>query len=136
MSNGGGYIGTLACSPLGSALFTALASHSGAFYTDINGPDNSCEPSKVVPLLEIHGAADRTVRYEGGMGDGGPLPPIARWLEWWAQRMQCTGKKENSIEGGKVLHRSWTCGGREGALQHYRVEDLGKRSRDGGKERC
>ena len=79
MSNGGGFIGTLACDSLGSALFTAFASHSGAFYTDVNGPRN-CSPSKPsIPLLEIHGAADKTVRYAGGQGDGGPQPPISDW---------------------------------------------------------
>jgi poly(3-hydroxybutyrate) depolymerase len=79
MSNGGGFIGTLACDPVGSTLFKAVASHSGAFYTDVNGPDNGCAPAKTLPLLEIHGAADKTVKYEGGQGDGGPLPPIRDW---------------------------------------------------------
>jgi poly(3-hydroxybutyrate) depolymerase len=79
MSNGGGFIGTLACDPLGSTLFNALAAQSGAFYTDVNGPENGCAPARAVPMLEIHGAADKTVRYEGGQGDGGPQPPIANW---------------------------------------------------------
>jgi poly(3-hydroxybutyrate) depolymerase len=79
MSNGGGFIGTLACDPVGSTLFSAFAAHSGAFYTDIDGPGNGCAPSKVVPMLEIHGAADKTVNYLGGTGDGGALPPISRW---------------------------------------------------------
>lgn len=38
MSNGRGFIGTLACDYKGSALFRALAAHSGSFYTDLNGP--------------------------------------------------------------------------------------------------
>jgi poly(3-hydroxybutyrate) depolymerase len=79
MSNGGGFIGTLACDPVGSTLFKAVASHSGAFYTDVNGPGNGCAPAKTLPLLEFHGAADKTVKYEGGQGDGGPLPPINDW---------------------------------------------------------
>lgn len=79
MSNGGGFIGTLACDPVGSTLFKAFAAHSGAFYTDVNEPNNGCAPAKNVPLLEIHGAADKTVKYEGGQGDGGPQPPINDW---------------------------------------------------------
>jgi poly(3-hydroxybutyrate) depolymerase len=126
MSNGGGFIDTLACSPLGSTLFTALASHSGAFYTDINGPKNGCAPAKVVPMLEIHGAADQTVNYKGGKGDGGPLPSIESWVEWWAQRNKCSSKSEETLVSGKVVHQSWTCGGKVGLLQHYKVEDLGK----------
>jgi poly(3-hydroxybutyrate) depolymerase len=81
MSNGGGFIGTLACDPVGSTLFSALASHSGAFYTDVNGPNNGCAPAKKVPTLEIHGAADKTVKYGGGQGDGGPQPAIADWYD-------------------------------------------------------
>lgn len=79
MSNGGGFIGTLACDPVGSTLFNAVAAHSGAFYTDVNGPRNSCAPAKTLPLLEIHGFADATVKYEGGKGDGGQLPSIPNW---------------------------------------------------------
>jgi poly(3-hydroxybutyrate) depolymerase len=128
MSNGGGFIGTLACDPVGSTLFAAYASHSGAFYTDVNGPSNACAPapsSLPLRLLEIHGAADSTVKYAGGQGDGGLLPPIPDWLDWWAQRNGCTTKKEESIVDGKVEHLSWTCGGKDGFLQHYKVEGLG-----------
>ncbi|KAH7074239.1 Alpha/Beta hydrolase protein [Paraphoma chrysanthemicola] len=124
MSNGGGFIGTLACDPLGSTLFAAVAAHSGAFYTDVNGPNNGCSPSKVIPMLEIHGAADKTVKYEGGQGDGGPQPAISNWLEWWSQRNKCTTKKEESLDDGKVQHSSWTCEGKQGLLQHYKIADL------------
>jgi hypothetical protein len=30
-------------------------------------------------MLEIHGAADKTVTYGGGQGDGGPQPAISEW---------------------------------------------------------
>lgn len=80
MSNGGGFIGTLACSPTGSSLFAAFAAHSAALYTDVNGPNNGCSPArKPVPLLEIHGGSDKTVNYGGGQGEGGPEPPIPGW---------------------------------------------------------
>jgi len=80
MSNGGGFVGTLACNRIGSTLFAAYAMHSGAFYTDVLGPDNGCDPARIpIPILEIHGGADKTVYYEGGQGDGGPEPPITEW---------------------------------------------------------
>lgn len=79
MSNGGGFVDTLACDPLGSTLFRAFAAHSGAFYTDVNGPNNGCAPSNVVPIMEIHGTADKTVNYNGGQGEGGVEPPIPDW---------------------------------------------------------
>ena len=128
MSNGGGFIGTLACDPLGSTLFKGYASHSGAFYTDINGPDNGCNPSPSalpLPLLEIHGGNDSTVRYQGGQGDGGPQPAISDWLDWWAKRNGCDSKKEESLFNGEVQHLSWNCGGVDGRLQHYKVVSMG-----------
>ena len=80
MSNGGGFVGTLACSPIGSSLFAGFAAGSGAFYTDLNGPMNGCNPSrKPLPFLSIHGYSDKTVKYEGGQGDGGLLPAIPDW---------------------------------------------------------
>jgi hypothetical protein len=77
MSNGRGFIGTLACDPVSSTLYT-LSQHTGAFYTDDNGPNNGFAPSKLLPILEIHGGADKTGKYEGGRGDDGELPAIAK----------------------------------------------------------
>ena len=128
MSNGGGFIGTLACDPLGSTLFKAYASHSGAFYTDVNGPDNNCNPSPAalpIPLLEIHGVSDKIVPYEGGQGDGGPEPAILEWLDWWVKRNGCDGKSEENLFDGEVQHLSWKCGSVKGGLQHYKVKKLG-----------
>jgi poly(3-hydroxybutyrate) depolymerase len=77
MSNGGGFVGTLACSELGSR-FAAFASVAGSFYTDVDG--HGCLPARLpLPFLEIHGGSDKGVHYAGGMGYGGPLPPIPVW---------------------------------------------------------
>lgn len=46
-------------------------------------------------------------------------------LDWWVQRNSCSNKVEEVLNDGKVRHYSWTCGGTEGFLQHYKVEDLG-----------
>jgi poly(3-hydroxybutyrate) depolymerase len=79
-SNGGGFIGTLACSSVGGR-FATFAAGSGAFYTDINGPNNGCSPARTpLPMLEIHGGDDKTVFYPGGQGEGGPEPNIQDWL--------------------------------------------------------
>jgi poly(3-hydroxybutyrate) depolymerase len=130
MSNGGGFIGTLACDPRGSSLFAAFAAHSGAFYTDLAGPDNGCSPSKLpLSMLEIHGAADKTVQYTGGQGDGGPQPRIAEWVGWWATRNNCSDKRVEDLADQSAHHVSWTCGGVQGALQHYRIDKLGLFSR-------
>ena len=77
MSNGGGFVDTIACSELGSQ-FAAFASVAGSFYTSVDG--NDCFPARFpLPFLEIHGGLDKGVHYDGGMGYGGPLPPIPVW---------------------------------------------------------
>jgi poly(3-hydroxybutyrate) depolymerase len=79
LSNGGGFVGTLACSDVGGQ-FAAVAPVAGAFYTDVNGPNNGCAPARSpLPILEIHGGSDKTVNYTGGEGEGGPLPSIPAW---------------------------------------------------------
>lgn len=62
-SNGGGFTGTLACSPEHGKNFAAIAACSGAFYTDVvEDPDDNCDPSRSpFPILEFHGSIDGTV---------------------------------------------------------------------------
>lgn len=79
MSNGGGFVNTLACSSVGGE-FAAFAPASGSYYTDSNGPDNGCRPAPShLPLLEIHGGNDKSVPYQGGQGEGGIEPSIPDW---------------------------------------------------------
>jgi len=80
MSNGGGFVGTLACDTVVGGQFAAFAAGSGSFYTDVNGPDNGCKPARSpLPILEIHGGADKSVNYTGGQGEGGVEPSIPDW---------------------------------------------------------
>ncbi|KAI5867258.1 carbohydrate esterase family 1 protein [Durotheca rogersii] len=129
MSNGGGFVNTIACSAAGAA-FAAFAAASGSFYTDSGGAASAaCAPARApLPLLEIHGAADASVRYAGGAGEGGALPPVAEWLARWAARNACGDGAPASVDlsfGGKVRRERWTCGGAEGVVEHWRVEDMG-----------
>jgi poly(3-hydroxybutyrate) depolymerase len=80
MSNGGGFVGTLACSAVGGE-FAAFAPASGSFYTDNSGVnDDGCTPERSpLPILEIHGGADGSVNYLGGVGEGGIEPSIPQW---------------------------------------------------------
>lgn len=69
--------------------------------------------------------ADKVVPYAGGQGEGGMLPPIAAWVDWWTQRNNCTAAIQQVTYNGVVRHVSWTCGGQDGIVQHYEVESLG-----------
>ncbi|KAI9712332.1 MAG: hypothetical protein M1820_001545 [Bogoriella megaspora] len=128
MSNGGGFVDTLACNDTVGGEFAAFAPASGAFYTDLKGPDNDCKPARsMTPILEIHGGDDKTVDYDGGEGNGGKEPPIADWVSWWAERNGCSQdpSSNDSSSHGDVHHLSWDCQGVEGLVQHWKVDDMG-----------
>lgn len=79
MSNGGGFVNTIACSDVGGE-FAAFAPASGSYYTDNSGVDDGCKPARSpLPLLEIHGGSDDSVHYSGGVGEGGVEPAIPDW---------------------------------------------------------
>ncbi|KAK5055347.1 hypothetical protein LTR84_013097 [Exophiala bonariae] len=124
-SNGGGFVGTLACAPEGGK-FAAFAPVSGAFYTDNPETHTQCTPSRAeIPILEFHGGNDTTIRYTGGTGKGGLLPDIDQWLGWWAERDGLSEKKVLSEYGGEVQHTVYGSGARTGLVQGYEIEHLG-----------
>jgi len=124
-SNGGGFVGTLACSAEGGA-FAAFAPVSGAFYTDNPGTHTQCSPSRAkLPMLEFHGGNDTTIPYTGGKGKGGLLPDIDQWLGWWAERDGLSDKKVLPEYGGEVKHTVYGSGECAGLVQGYKVESLG-----------
>ncbi|CAI6093651.1 hypothetical protein V2G26_017230 [Clonostachys chloroleuca] len=121
-SNGGGFVGLLACSKEGGH-FAAFAPSAAALYTDVN--DQSCTPARSpLPIMETHGTADKTIPYEGGKGAGGPLPAIPDWLSRWAKRNKCDEPK-TSDKGKGVTLQQWKCGGKENALRHWKLKDQG-----------
>ena len=126
LSNGGGFLGVLACSQVGSQ-FSAFAPVSGAFYEDAGGIDvgNCAQGRSIVPILEIHGGSDKTVAYSGGQGEGGIEPSIPTWLQMWQQRNNCTSNTTEDSDNGNVHHTSWNCSGVPGALQHWKVDNGG-----------
>jgi hypothetical protein len=94
LSNGAGFVGILACSAVGNQ-FAAFAPVAGAFYEGAGGiGEGGCAVGReVVPILEIHGGADRTVAYGGGKGEGGMLPSIPSWYVeyWYSHFLSCVG---------------------------------------------
>ena len=65
MSNGGFMSYSLACEH--PEVFSAIGSVTGA----MSGADFGCTPSEVVPIVHLHGTADQTVAYDGGVGTPG-----------------------------------------------------------------
>ncbi|CAH0038013.1 unnamed protein product [Clonostachys solani] len=120
-SNGGGFVGLLACSADHGGQFAAFAGVASALYTDLSG-DETCSPSRSpLPMLESHGTADTTIPYNGGDGVGGKLPAIPDWLSRWGTRNKCTDS-ETIDKGNGLTEQRWTCDGTEGLQRHFKME--------------
>ena len=133
MSNGGGFVGALACNKNLSGRIAAFAPVSGAFYeklhstTPLVGP---CEPNTYrssIPILELHGQDDNTIKYNGQRDrDGATIPAIPSWLEGWAVRNGCANSTKGyveSIHDGRVNKTSWSCNAHQDVVTGYEIAD-------------
>lgn len=90
-SQGGGMAGVLAADAELSTMIAAFAPVAGAFYVS---EDARCRPDTVsipndpgrpnIPILELHGAADDVIPYDGGADRGDCLPAVTHWVQSWA----------------------------------------------------
>jgi len=117
-SNGGGFVGLLACRM--ADRFAAFAPVSGAFYAE----GGACNPTRPVPIIDFHGGADTTIPYAGDPAKG--LPGIPDWLAGWAGRDGCAGTPAVRDEfGGQVQVSHWQpCHG-NAEIVHYKIDNLG-----------
>ena len=79
MSNGGFMSYHLACR---SDRFAAIASVTGSMTATTA---SSCNPSRPIPVMQIHGTADATVPYAGNSG----FLPIDSVVNYWVQFNNC-----------------------------------------------
>ena len=82
-SNGGFMSYRMACEH--SDQIAAMASLAGAMYQDVT----QCEAASTVSVLQIHGVADETISYGGGML-GRRYPSAKTTVADWATRDKCT----------------------------------------------
>ena len=85
MSNGGFMSHKLACD-LGNRI-AAIASVAGTFSDSMN---TTCNPSRKMPVMQIHGTLDPTVPYGGFAGGIGVEATINKWLGY----DQCTATND------------------------------------------
>jgi polyhydroxybutyrate depolymerase len=96
VSNGGGMSARLACDA--ADLIAAAAPVAGGY-----GALPDCHPSRPVPILEIHGTADRVVPYGG-------RTPVAAFLGQWRRLDGCAGTpRERRVTSRVTELRSTRC---------------------------
>jgi len=94
-SNGGMMVYRLACEL--SDRIAAIASNAAVMMDrnlDANPPAEvyACQPTRPVPVLQIHGLADRCAPFEGGVSAGragGTRAPASDGIDFWAQNNRC-----------------------------------------------
>ncbi|WP_405574751.1 ferulic acid esterase [Streptomyces sp. NBC_01167] len=116
-SNGGGFVGVLACRMPGR--IAAFAPVAGAYYPQ-SGP---CQPSRPTSVIAFHGTADATIPYEGNPAKG--LPALPDWLADRAERNGCRPEAKSSRPRPQVEVQRWTGCDKSSRLVHYRVEGAG-----------
>lgn len=113
-SNGGGFTNVLACK-LASRI-AAFAIVSGGMHPVSGG----CQVAQPVPLLEIHGTADRTVPYNGNPANDSE-PPLQQWLKGWARRDGCAPTPSIFLRQQRVLGERWSACKGNVTITHYRI---------------
>lgn len=116
MSNGGGFVNTLACSDTGDQ-FAAFAMASAALYTDTSKA--SCTKKRAI--LESHGDGDTVIPYKGGEGRGGSLPDVGQWASWWGERSCGSGVTPYRLSKSGYDVTTYSCGGRSDVVSHYHL---------------
>lgn len=100
ISNGGMMAYRVACEL--ADRFAAIAVVAGEMTTL-----DDCRPARPMPVLVIHGSADRNLPYDGGVGAAAFAPheamSVAAAIEFWRRRDACAG--EGQSERGGVVTR-------------------------------
>ncbi|MET7419980.1 alpha/beta fold hydrolase [Dactylosporangium sp. NPDC005555] len=116
-SNGGFMAYRMACEHADTV--TAIVSLAGAVADDAA----ECAPSRPVGILQIHGTADGTIRYDGGMNGGQPYPSAAVGVERWRRYNGCSDQVapptapldlDSSLPGAETTVTAYRAGCRAG----------------------
>lgn len=100
LSNGGFLSYRFACEQ--ADLFAAVAPVAAI----VSVP--ACTPSRPVPVLHFHGAADIFVPVAGRPTWRPPVPSLDETLQGWRQRNGCTGASTVTYQRGDVTCEAWT----------------------------
>ncbi len=116
-SLGGGMAYRIACTL--SNQIAAFATVAGAFYRIPGG----CNPSRPIPVLEIHGQADQFAPYNGNTTIG--MASVQTYLNFWIAHDQCKPSSKVILQKADVTALEWSQCANGAIIQHYRISDGG-----------
>jgi polyhydroxybutyrate depolymerase len=120
-SNGGGMSFVLSCTL--SHRIAAI----GAVAAAETVPWAWCRDSTPVPMIAIHGTADRITPYNGGKVwvAQDPFPSIPGWAENWARRNRCSPVPVDSRVAHDVMRREYFGCASDATVVLYTLEGIG-----------
>ena len=116
-SLGGGMAYRIACTL--SNQIAAFATVAGAFYRIPGG----CNPSRPIPVLEIHGQADQFAPYDGNAYVG--MTAVQTYLNFWLTQDRCKPASKVIYQKADVTALEWSQCAHGTVIQHYRISDGG-----------
>lgn len=133
LSNGGGLVGLTMCDPRLNTRFAAFATVAGAFYPDASLTEplfgEGCKPNlargRGLPYLNLHGAADTVVAYNGTNVPPPASVPVPEWVREWVGRNGCGEGVVREVESGTVTETKWACGGKKDEVVHRKIDGFG-----------
>lgn len=119
MSNGGFMSHTLACA-LNNKI-AAIASVTGSMFLT---QYNTCSPSRVVPVMQIHGTADKTVPYTGNSA----MLHIDSLISYWVRIDKCdalpvtdTVADKDKADSCRAIHYLYKNGAKGATCEFYKI---------------
>jgi polyhydroxybutyrate depolymerase len=121
LSNGGGMAFVLSCTL--SGRIAAIGAVAAAQLL----PWSWCKDATPVPMMAVHGSADRIVPYEGGRVwiAPEPFPSVPKWAASWAQRNRCAAKPAESTVAADITRTEYTSCAENAAVVLYTVQGGG-----------
>jgi len=116
-SLGGGMAYRVACTLTNQ--IAAIATVAGAYYHAPGG----CQPSRPLPVLEIHGQADHFAPYDGN--PTAMMAAVSVYLNVWLTHDQCSGSPDTIFQQGDVTGLEWKHCANGVVVEHYRISDGG-----------
>jgi len=129
LSNGGGMAFLLSCTL--SDRIAAVGMVGAALFL----PWDQCPDHRPVPMMAIHGTADRHTRYHGGvawMARNQKFPDIPAWTATYARRNHCGPNPVESVVAADVTRIEYTNCAEDAAVVLYRIEGGGHSWPGGG----
>lgn len=83
-------------------------------------------PDRPVPVLIMHGTADKNVPFEGGKVSAREYRPVSAAINFWTSANRCVGGPiQKDYFGGLVTEESWADTSGRNMVLAYRIRDWG-----------